>query len=90
MSAPNMESVAEQTVHEADFPFKEIRKEGGDYWLSWKEAKEAGYDDNQIWSVVDGDDDFLIYGPPEHYVNHVGHTVTKERHDGNTYYEEKW
>jgi|TARA_R110002110_G_scaffold5194_1_gene26920 hypothetical protein len=85
-----MESVAEQTVHETDFPFKEIRKEGGDYWLSWKEAKEAGYDDNQIWSVVDGDDDFLIYGPPEHYVNHVGHTVTKERHDGNTYYEEKW
>jgi len=55
-----------------------------------KEAKEAGYDDNQIWSVVDGDDNFLIYGPPEHYVNHVGHTVTKERHDGNTYYEEKW
>ena len=90
MSAPNMESVEEQTVHEADFPFEEIRKEGGDYWLSWKEAKEAGYDDNQIWSVVDGDDDFLIYGPPEHYVNHVGHTVTKERHDGNTYYEEKW
>ena len=85
-----MESVAEQTVHEAYFPFEQIRKEGGDYWLSWKEAKEAGYDDNQIWSVVDGDDDFLIYGPPEHYVNHVGHTVTKERHDGNTYYEEKW
>ena len=87
MSAPNMESVEEQTVHEADFPFEEIRKEGGDYWLSWKEAKEAGYDDNQIWSVTECDDTFT-YGPPEHYVNHIGHTVTKERHDGNTYYEE--
>ena len=39
----------EQTVHEADFPFEQIRKEGGDYWLSWKEAKEAGYDDNTYY-----------------------------------------
>ena len=77
-------------MREEEFPFEEIRRPDGDYWSNWKEAKEAGCDDNQIWSVVDGDDNFLIYGPPEHYVNHVGHTVTKERHDGNTYYEEKW
>tara|TARA_R110000796_G_scaffold94595_2_gene199501 strand:+ start:642 stop:878 length:237 start_codon:yes stop_codon:yes gene_type:complete len=54
-----------------------------------KQRAEAGYDDNRIWSITECDDTFT-YGPPEHYVNHIGHTVTKERHDGNTYYEEKW
>ena len=77
----------ETAVHEADFPFEEIRRPDGDYWSNWKEAKEAGYDDDQIWSVTVHDECYC-YGPPEHYVNHLGHVATKERHDGNTYYEE--
>lgn len=36
---------------EEDFPYEEIRQESGDYFDSWKQAKEAGFDDNQIWSV---------------------------------------
>jgi hypothetical protein len=54
----------------------------------YSEAKEAGYDDNQIWSVT-VHDDWFCYGPPHHYVNHVGHIATKERHDNDTYYEEE-
>ena len=77
----------ETTVHEAEFPFEEIRRPDGDYFFSWKEAKGAGYDDDQIWSVTVHDECYC-YGPPEHYANHLGHVATKERHDGNTYYEE--
>ena len=70
-----------------EFPFDEIRKSSGDYFDSWKDAKNHGFDDNQIWSVTVHDDTYC-YGPPEHYVNHIGHIATKERHDGKTYYEE--
>jgi hypothetical protein len=76
----------------ADFPFEIIRRPNGDYFDSWEEARLAGYDDNQIWSVTEGDGDdgseWFTYGPPHHYVNHVGHIATKKRHDGNTYYHE--
>jgi len=76
----------------ADFPYLITRKPDGNYFDSWKEAKDAGYDDDQIWSVIEGEDDdgslWFTYGPPHHYVNHIGHVVTKERHDHNTYYHE--
>ena len=75
-----------------DFPFEEIRKDNGEYFDSWAEAKRYGWDDDQIWSITisDEDEDFSVwsYGPPDHYVNHVGHVATKERHDNNTYYHE--
>lgn len=74
------------------FPFEEIRRPDGDYFLSWKDAKDAGYDDDQIWSIIEGEGDdgseWFTYGPPHHYVNHYGHVATEERHDGNTYYHE--
>lgn len=76
------------------FPYEEIRKPNGDYFDSWKEAKDAGYDDDQIWSITEGEGDdgseWYITGPPHHYVNHLGHIATKERHDHNTYYHECW
>ena len=72
---------------EEDFPYEEIRQESGDYFDSWKQAKEAGFDDNQIWSVCVHDDTYC-YGPPGHVVNHLGHVATKEKHDMDTYYEE--
>ena len=78
------------------FPFNEygqgkLRRDIGetDYYRSWQEAKDAGWDDNQIWSVT-GEDNTHLYGPPHHYVNHIGHIATEERHDGKTYYEESW
>lgn len=74
--------------HICDFPYEEIRKPSGDYFASWQEAKDAGYDDDQIWSVVECEGTYT-YGPPHHYVNHVGHVATKERHDMETYYHEE-
>jgi hypothetical protein len=75
-----------------DFPYQEIRREDEEYFDSWQEAKDAGYDDDQIWSVTAGQGDdgseWYVYGPPHHYINHIGHIATNERHDGNTYYHE--
>ena len=83
-----------QNTIEGDFPYEEIRRPDEDYFQSWQEAKDAGYDDDQIWSVTtaEGDDgsEWIITGPPHHYVNHIGHIATLERHDNNTYYEECW
>lgn len=74
--------------HFCDFPYEEIRKPSGDYFNSWQEAKDAGFDDDQIWSLVESEGTYT-YGPPHHYVNHVGHIATHERHDGETYYHEE-
>lgn len=76
------------TVHQKDFPFEEIRRSDGNLFANWQEAKDAGFEDDQIWSVTSGDDGSWMYGPPHNYVNHLGHVATNERHDGNTYYEE--
>lgn len=72
----------------ADFPFEEIRTEGGDLFPSLAAAKDAGFDEDQIWSVVEGDEGTWVYGPPHHYVNLLGFVCTQERHDHDTYFEE--
>jgi hypothetical protein len=78
-------------VHEQDFPFDEIKKESGDYFNTIQEAMNAGYIPNQIWSVVEGDDEkVFIYGPCHHVVNLIGYIATKEYHDGETYYQEEF
>lgn len=74
--------------HNAQFPFEEIRRPNGDYFSSWQDAKNHGFDDDQIWSVTVAEDTWT-YGPPHHFVNHVGHIATLERHDGDTYYHEE-
>lgn len=74
--------------HFCDFPYDEIRAPSGDYFRNWQEAKDAGFDDDQIWSVVEAEGTYT-YGPPHHYVNHIGHVATNERHDGDTYYHEE-
>lgn len=73
--------------HDTEFPFEEIRRADGDYFSSQHEARQAGYDDDQIWSIVEGDGSWT-YGPPYHVVNLIGLVATSERHDGMTYYEE--
>jgi hypothetical protein len=78
------------TIIEGDFPFQEIRRADENYFDSWQEAKDAGYDDDQIWSITEGDENSWSYGPPHHYINHIGHIATQERHDGQTYYIETW
>jgi hypothetical protein len=74
-------------IHETEFPFKEIRNENGDFFNSWMEAKLAGFQDTQIWSVTESDGTWC-YGPPHHYVNRIGYIATAEHHDNNTYYLE--
>tara|TARA_R100001015_G_C4608336_1_gene163530 strand:+ start:823 stop:1074 length:252 start_codon:yes stop_codon:yes gene_type:complete len=74
-------------IIKGEFPFEEIGRESGDWFDSWQEAKDAGFDDNQIWSITEHEDTYS-YGPPHHYINHIGHIATNERHDFETYYEE--
>lgn len=80
-------------IRYTDFPYVEIRDDviggNGDYFDSWQAVKDAGFDDDQIWSVV-GEGDSVTYGPLYHYVNLLGYVATKERHDGETYYNECW
>jgi hypothetical protein len=86
-----------------NFPFEEIRAEGGNLFFSAADAHAAGFDVDQIWSVVEcdeyEDDDegdlelrtsVWVYGPSHHYVNVLGFVATHERHDGDTYFEERW
>lgn len=75
------------TDHNSDFPFTEIRRADGNHFASWQEAKDAGHDDDQIWSITESGETWT-YGPPHHYVNHIGHIATVERHDNQTYYHE--
>ena len=75
------------TIIYDEFPFDEIRRINDDYFNSWEEAKKQGYSDDQIWSITE-DDGTYCYGPPHHYINHIGHIATSERHDNNTYYIE--
>lgn len=44
------------TDHHADFPFEEIRRADGNFFDTPSEAAAAGYDHDQIWSVVITDD----------------------------------
>ena len=77
-----------------EFPYEEIRDNGrddGDYWHTVADALAAGYALDQIWSVTIEDEDngtWFCYGPSHHYVNVIGYTVTRERHDGETYFTE--
>lgn len=72
-----------------DFPFEEIRTESGDYFASVADA--LAHPDckgiNNIWSVVESEGTYC-FGPAHHWVNLIGYVVTKEGHDGETYYEE--
>ena len=71
-----------------EFPFEEIAR-----FDSWREASDAGYPDDQIWSVTEGESEMwefgvFCYGPAKHYVNLLYFVVTAEKHDGHTYYED--
>ena len=72
-----------------DFPFEEIRNGyfggNGDLFDTVKDAMDAGFELNQIWSVTEADD-VITYGPSHHYINRLGYVCTNERHDSNTYY----
>lgn len=74
--------------HYYEFPYEEIRRPNGDYFDTALEAEKAGFQRNQIWSVVEIDGNF-IYGPPHHFVNRIGFIATKETHDFDTYYHDE-
>lgn len=86
-------------VIKGDFPFDEIKTEDGDYFDSVEDAqRQTGCAVNQVWVVLEGEDfekdgfrwGCCTYAPSHHYVNRLGYIVTKETHDGNTYYEESY
>lgn len=74
-------------IHEIEFPFGEIRKPSGDYFDNWQQARDAGYDDNQIWCVTE-EDGTWCYDSQPHFVNFIGCIATEERHNGDTTYIE--
>lgn len=74
-------------INEANFPFEQIMREDGNMFDTWQQAREAGYPDNRIWSVIE-EDGVTIYGPPHHFINRLGYIATVEEHDRDTYYEE--
>ena len=80
--------------HYCDFPFDEIRDIHGDYFHSLDDILEIGDFKDQAWSVIEaqGEDgsEWIVYGPPHHYVNRLGFVGTKEKHDGETYYHVCW
>ena len=43
----------EGSIYEEDFPFQEYRQESGDYFGCIADAISAGFQSNQIWSVVE-------------------------------------
>lgn len=75
-------------MSEQEFPFEEIRKDSGDFFDSIEEAKAAGFEESQIWSVTECEDTFT-YGPSRHWVNLLGYVATVEHHDDNTYFFEE-
>ena len=79
-----------------DFPFDEIRDNGGDYFYNVDQAiKQTGLTADHVWSVVSDDhmdkDGWMVYifGPAHHYCNVIGYVATNEPHDGETYYIEE-
>tara|TARA_B100001057_G_scaffold499887_1_gene612351 strand:- start:6930 stop:7238 length:309 start_codon:yes stop_codon:yes gene_type:complete len=85
-----------------EFPFEEIRDDvcggHGDYFDSLDHAVQSTrLPQDHIWSVVcvgDEDEkgvefDAFCYGPPHHYINLIGFIATNEKHDNETYYEER-
>lgn len=75
------------TDHYCEFPFNELRTPTGDYYSSRLEMELAGFEDSQMWSVVESDGQYS-FGPPHHWVNLIGYVATAEHHDGDTYYHE--
>ena len=78
-------------VIKKDFPFKEIRKKSGDFFHTLEEVKALGYTEDQIWSVLIAENNegyTYSYGPCDYLLSLLGYVATKEKHDGNTYYEE--
>ena len=72
------------TAIQTDFPYDIIYRSD-----PYELAKQAGFNDENIWSVVEGDEDNVFtYGPPHHFVNVIYWVVTEEAHDHNTYFEE--
>ena len=79
-------------VYEQEFPFTELKTPTGDYYDNRIEMERAGFQESQMWSITDADDDdgseYYCYGPVDHYVNLIGYIATAEHHDGDTYYIE--
>ena len=80
-----------KVVMKKDFPFKEIRKKSGGFFHTLEEVKALGYTEDQIWSVLIAENNegyTYSYGPCDYLLSRLGYVATKEKHDGNTYYEE--
>ena len=75
------EAEAEMVELGCEFPYEEIRDEGGDYFDCWSDVRDAGYDDDQIWCVTCAD-------RVMHFINVLGYIATKDRSKPRETYSE--
>ena len=85
------EAEAEMVELGCEFPYEEIRDEGGDYFDCWSDVRDAGYDDDQIWCVTCADEHngtWITYDRVMHFINVLGYIATKERSKPGESYSE--
>ena len=83
-----------------DFPFEELLYPDGDFYTSPDQMRLAGFDESQMWSVVEAEADdgsqwwifatvHLVGGLDENtdIENLIGYVATAEHHDGPTEYQ---
>jgi len=75
------------------FPYDEIRQPDGDYFPTWESVRQAGFDNDQIWSVCEYEglhqSTFSYAHPINHFVNRLGFIATVQRRSNDSeYYEE--
>ena len=79
-------------IHTKEFPYAELRTPTGDFYDCMEDMHHAGFEESQMWSVTEGEDEdgetTWCYGPVHHYINLLGFIATAEHHDGVTYYNE--
>lgn len=81
------------TYHDnTEFPFEELRDDEGDFFQKVSLAMERwDVDEAHVWSILETNDpEVWVYAPPHHFINVIGYIVTKETHDHDTYYEERF
>ena len=86
-----IEHAALGCVMEDEFPYEEIRDPDGNYFLYYEDVIDAGYCEEQVWTVVSTDTDegiWFAYDSTRRIVNVLGYIATKEHAVPGECYEE--
>ena len=76
---------------EGEFPYEEIKDADGNYFLHYEDVIDAGYCEEQVWTVISNDNAngiYFTYDSTRRIVNVIGYIATKEEAVPGEYYEE--